>query len=76
VVADTAVRADIRGLFDGLVPSEVIDAYDRLLAADGRAKDQAETTVGDAGLVAELTSRGMAHIQPHSPGRPAWLSPA
>ena len=28
------------------------------------------------GLVAELTSRGMAHIQPHSPVDPAWLHPA
>jgi hypothetical protein len=34
VVADAAVRADIRDLFEGLVPVEVIDAYDRLLASD------------------------------------------
>jgi hypothetical protein len=32
--------------------------------------------VGDAGLVAALTSRGMAHVQPHSPTDPAWLCPA
>ncbi|HUY46616.1 MAG TPA: helix-turn-helix transcriptional regulator [Streptosporangiaceae bacterium] len=76
MVADTTVRPGIRGLFDGLVPSAVIEAYDRLLATDGCAKDQAETTVGDAGLVAELTRRGMAHIQPHSPADPAWLRPA
>jgi DNA-binding CsgD family transcriptional regulator len=76
VVADTTVRAGIRGLFDGLVPGEVIEAYDRLLVTNGCAKDQAETTVGDAGLVAELTRRGMAHIQPHSSADPAWLRPA
>jgi DNA-binding CsgD family transcriptional regulator len=76
VVADAAVRSSIRGLFDGLVPGEVIDAYDRLLASDGCAKDQAETMMGDAGLVAQLTRWGMAHIQPHSPANPAWLRPA
>ncbi len=63
-------------MFDGLVPQEVIDAYDRLLATDGCAKDQAEDLVGDAGLVRALTKRGMAHIQPHSPADPAWLRPA
>jgi DNA-binding CsgD family transcriptional regulator len=76
VVADAAVRADVRGLFEGLVPVEVIDAYDRLLASDGCAKDQAETLVGDAGLVDALTGWGMAHVQPHSPADPAWFRPA
>jgi hypothetical protein len=32
------------------VSAEVIDAYDRLLASDGCAKDQTEALVGDAGL--------------------------
>ena len=41
VVADTAVQGGIRGLFEGLVPAEVIDAYDRLLANNGCAKEQA-----------------------------------
>jgi DNA-binding CsgD family transcriptional regulator len=75
VVADTA-SGDIRELFDGLVSAEVIEAYERLLASNGCAKDQAEALVGDAGLVAALTGWGMAHIQPHSPVDPAWLRPA
>jgi DNA-binding NarL/FixJ family response regulator len=76
VVAAGTVRHDIQGLFDGLVPVEVIEAYDRLLATDGCAKDQAQAMVGDPGLVRALTERGMAHIQPHSPAAPAWLRPA
>jgi hypothetical protein len=76
VVANTAVQGGIRGLFEGLVPGEVIDAYDRLLASNGCAKEQAEALVGDAGLVATLTEWGMAHVQPHSPADPAWLRPA
>jgi len=76
VVADAPVRSGIRDLFDGLVPGEVIDAYDRLLASDGCAKDQAGAMIGDAGLVTQLTRWGMAHIQPHSPADPAWLRPA
>jgi DNA-binding CsgD family transcriptional regulator len=69
------VREGIHSLFDGLVPAEVIAAYDRLLVHDGCAKDQAEALVGDAGLVEALTESGMAHIQPHSPADPAWLRP-
>lgn len=42
MVAAGAVRDEIRGLFEGLVPAEVIDAYGRLLASDGCAKEQAE----------------------------------
>ncbi len=76
MVATGAVRDSISGLFDGLVPAEVIAAYDRLLARDGCAKDQAEALVGDAGLVEALTAAGMAHIQPHTPADPAWLRPA
>lgn len=68
--------AGIEGLFDGLVPAEVIEAYDRLLATGGCAKDQAESVLGDAQLVRALTERGMAHIHPHSPQAPAWLRPA
>jgi len=76
VVAADTTASGIRGSFDGLVPTEVIDAYDRLLAADGCAKDQAEAFVGGAALVHALTDRGMAHLQPHSPSDPAWLRPA
>jgi hypothetical protein len=73
VLADAAAQADIRDLFEGLVPVEVIDAYDRLLASNGCAKDQAETLVGDPAVVAVLTDLGMAHVQPHSPADPAWF---
>jgi DNA-binding CsgD family transcriptional regulator len=77
LVADTfAVRGRIRALFDGLVPAEVIEAYDRLLAADGCAKDEAGALVGNAELVAALTGTGMAHVRPHGPVDSAWLSPA
>jgi DNA-binding CsgD family transcriptional regulator len=76
VVAETAIRDSVRGFFAGLVPPEVIDAYDQLLASNGCAKDQAEELVGDAGLVEALTGWGMAHVQPHTPADPAWLRPA
>jgi DNA-binding NarL/FixJ family response regulator len=76
VVAAGAVRYGIRGLFEGLVPAEVIEAYDRLLAQDGCAKDEAGSVVGEASLVEALTGWGMAHVQPHSPADPAWLRPA
>jgi DNA-binding NarL/FixJ family response regulator len=76
VVAETAIRDSVRGFFEGLVPPEVIDAYDQLLASNGCAKDQAEELVGDAGLVEALTGWGMAHVQPHTPADPAWLQPA
>jgi len=75
VVAAGAVRDSIRELFEGLVPAQVIDAYDRLLARDGCAKEQAEELVG-GGLVRALTDRGMAHVLPHTPADPAWLRPA
>ena len=58
------------------MPAEVIEAYDRLLARDGCAKDQAGELVGGAGLVQALTDRGMAHVLPHTPADPAWLRPA
>src|SRR6185437_10059550 len=76
VVADSTTRPRIADLFAGLVPAEVIEAYERLLASTGCAKEHADTIVGNAGLVGELTSRGMAHVQPHSPTDPAWLRPA
>lgn len=76
MVADTTVRPGVGGLFEGLLPAEVIAAYERLLASDGCAKDQAVSLFGDTGLVDELTRRGMAHVQPHTPTDPAWLRPA
>ncbi len=76
MVTKAGAGGGIRGLFEGLVPAEVIDAYDRLLASGGCAKEQAGALVGDAGLVRALTDCGMAHIQPHSPADPAWLRPA
>jgi len=76
VVAAGAVRGGIRELFEGLVPAQVIDAYDRLLARNGCAKDQAEDLVGSTEVLRALTDRGMAHILPHTPADPAWLRPA
>jgi DNA-binding CsgD family transcriptional regulator len=75
VVAETEIR-DIGELFQGLVPTEVIEAYDRWLASNGCAKDQAEARIGDSGLLAALTQWGMAYVQPHSPADPAWVRPA
>jgi DNA-binding CsgD family transcriptional regulator len=76
VVAAAAVLDSVGGLFHGLVPAEIIEAYERLLAADGCAKDDAEAFVGGASLLRELTDRGMANVLPHDPSRPAWLRPA
>ena len=73
MTAETA--QDVRELFSGLLPPEVIDAYDRLLAQDGCAKVQADSFMG-AGLVDVLTHWGMAHVQPHTAADPAWLRPA
>jgi DNA-binding CsgD family transcriptional regulator len=75
VVATTEV-GDVRELFEGLVPAEVIAAYDRLVTSGGCPKDQAEDLVGGPGVVAALTASGMAHVRPPSPADPAWLRPA
>jgi DNA-binding CsgD family transcriptional regulator len=75
VVAGTDA-GDVRELFEGLVPAEVIEAYDRLLVLDGCPKDRAGEVVGAPGLVAALTGLGMAHVRPPSPADPAWLRPA
>lgn len=45
LVAASTNAAGIRDLFSGLVPPEVIEAYDRLLASNGCAKDQADSLV-------------------------------
>jgi DNA-binding CsgD family transcriptional regulator len=76
MVTETAIRGGIHRLFEGLVPDDVVEAYNRLLSHDGCAKDQAEALVGSTGLVQALTDTGMAHVQPHSPANPAWLRPA
>ncbi len=66
----------VQELFEGLVAGEVIDAYERLLARDGCAKEEAEAVVGGTGLLRALTDSGMAHVLPHTPADPAWLRPA
>src|SRR6266699_6065815 len=71
-----ATAGHMRDLFDGLVAPDVIEAYDRLLATGGCAKDEAETALGSTELVQALTSQGMAHVLPHTPADPAWLRPA
>jgi DNA-binding CsgD family transcriptional regulator len=68
-------HGDMRELFDGLVPLEVIDAYERLLATGGCAAAEAASVVGGTALVEGLTSRGMACVLPHNPVDPAWLRP-
>ncbi len=75
MVAARTAGGGVRELFEGLVPAEVVDAYDRLLASDGCARDDADSVVG-TGLVQALTDLGMAHVLPHSPADPAWLRPA
>jgi DNA-binding CsgD family transcriptional regulator len=75
MVTEAVVR-DVRELFEGLVPAEVIAAYDRLVESDGCPKDQAGELVGDPELVSALTSLGMVHVRPPSPIDPAWLRPA
>jgi len=63
-------------LFQGLIEQELIDAYEHLRASNGCQKDQAGAFLGDPRLVSALTSRGMAHILPHTPADPAWLCAA
>jgi DNA-binding CsgD family transcriptional regulator len=70
-----AVTVRARGS-EGLLAPEVIEAYHRLLATDGCAKDEATASIGDAAMLRTLTDLRMAHIQPHSPVDPAWLRPA
>jgi len=76
VVADLTVPGSMEHLFRGLVEQQVIDAYEHLRASNGCRKDQAGAFLGDPALVSALTSRGMAHILPHTPADPAWLRPA
>lgn len=76
VVAGLSVPGSMEHLFRGLVEQEVIDAYEQLRASNGCRKDQAEAFLGDPALVSALTSRGMAHVLPHTPADPAWLRPA
>jgi DNA-binding CsgD family transcriptional regulator len=75
-VVTPAERDTIRTLFDGLVPADLLAAYERLLATDGCPQDEAETFVGSQQLVEALTASGMAHLLAHSPAGPAWLQPA
>jgi DNA-binding CsgD family transcriptional regulator len=75
-VVTPAERDTIRTLFGGLVPADLLAAYERLLAHDGCPKDEADTFVGSRQLVEALTAHGMAHVLPHSPTGPAWLQPA
>jgi DNA-binding CsgD family transcriptional regulator len=74
MVATTAVP--LHRLFDGLIPQEIITAYDHLLSTGGCAKDTAPAELGGQAIVQALTDTGMAHITPHTPADPAWLRPA
>jgi DNA-binding CsgD family transcriptional regulator len=66
----------IARLFAGLVPGDVIAGYEKLLAAGGVPRQEAEEFLGEASLVQELTARGMAHALPHTPSAPATFQPA
>jgi DNA-binding CsgD family transcriptional regulator len=68
--------APVRRLFDGLVPPELLNAYEHLLATGGCAKTDAPAELGGPAIVQALTDTGMAHIVPHTPADPAWLRPA
>src|SRR5579863_1813781 len=74
MVATTA--APLHHLFDGLIPPDLITAYDHLLSTGGCAKDTAPAELGGPAIVQALTDTGMAHITPHTPADPAWLRPA
>jgi DNA-binding CsgD family transcriptional regulator len=76
VVVTQSERGRIHALFDGLVPADLLAAYERLLDRSGCPKDEADTFTGNPQLVQALTERGMAHVLPHSPAHPAWLQPA
>jgi hypothetical protein len=69
-------HARVRALFKDLVPDDVLAAYDRLLAAGGCPKDEAEAFAGGKDRTQALTDRGMAHVLPHSPAGPAQLQAA
>jgi DNA-binding CsgD family transcriptional regulator len=66
----------IARLFTGLVPDDVIAGYAKLLAVGGVAKEDAEQFLGRAGLVDELSAKGMAHAFPPTPSSPATFQPA
>src|ERR1700677_954277 len=66
----------IAGLFAGLVPGDGIAGYEKLLAAGGVAREDAERFLGGASLVEALSARGMAHALPHTPSAPATFQPA
>src|ERR1700677_3060863 len=66
----------IARLFAGLVPGDVIAAYEKLLAAGGGAREDAERFLGGASLVGELGARGGAPPPPPPPSAPATFQPA
>jgi hypothetical protein len=53
------------------VPDEVAEGYGMLHASGGVPKELAEQRLGSAGLVRELTERGLAHVVPPTPAGPA-----
>lgn len=55
----------------GLVPDDVADGYGMLQASGGVPPELADQRLGGAGLVRELTERGLAHIVPRTPTGPA-----
>lgn len=66
----------LKKLLAGLISDELLDAYTRLLDADGCPASEAAEFVGNQELVDQLLARGMAHTRPHSVTGPAKLEPA
>ena len=63
-----------RPLYD-MVPDDVADSYWMLQASGGVPKELAEQRLGSAGLIHELTERGLAHVVPPTPTAPASFQP-
>ncbi len=63
-------------LLQGVVPDDLLTAYNRLLDEDGCPHDEAADFFGSEETVEALTERGMAHVRPDVPAAPPRLVPA
>jgi DNA-binding CsgD family transcriptional regulator len=63
-----------RPLYD-VLPEDVADSYWMLRASGGVPKELAEQRLGSAGLIHELTERGLAHVVPPTPTAAASFQP-
>ena len=65
----------VRRLLGGIVPDDVVAAYERLLDAGGCNEDAANEVIGDPALVEELARVGMAQTAPDPSARGKRLVP-